>query len=49
MSRYTPPNREPRTSHSFRHRPRWVRIGVWVLLVGVVALVLADVGAILFR
>jgi hypothetical protein len=49
VSRYTPPNRQPRTSASFRHRPRWVRIGVWALLGGVVALVLSDVALLLLR
>lgn len=48
MSRYTPPSdRQAKTAASFRQRPRWVRVGVWVLLVGVLALVLVDVVAVL--
>jgi hypothetical protein len=46
VSRYTPPS-----DHSDvplrRRRSRSVRIGVWVLLLGVVALVFADVLAAL--
>jgi hypothetical protein len=46
VPRYTPPSghqEEP----PYRRRSRSVRIGVWVLLVGVVALVFADVLAAL--
>ena len=46
VSRYTPPS-DPDPSPPYRRRSRSVRIGVWVLLVGVVALVFADVLAAL--
>lgn len=46
MSRYTPPS-DSEPSPPYRRRSRSVRIGVWVLLVGVVALVFADVVALL--
>jgi hypothetical protein len=46
VSRYTPPS-DPGAGPPLRRRPRSVRIGVWVLLVGVVALVFADVIAAL--
>jgi hypothetical protein len=51
MTRYTPPGkgrgRDRRRSGGLHDRPRWVRIGVWVLLVGVIALVLTDIVAVL--
>lgn len=44
VPRYTPPSdNEPESP--LRRRPLSVRIGVWVLLVGVIALVFADVVA----
>lgn len=46
VSRYTPPSdhdHEP----PYRRRPLSIRIGVWVLLVGVLALVFVDVLAAL--
>ena len=46
VSRYTPPS-DDQPESPLRRRPRSVRIGVWVLLVGVVALVFADVFAAL--
>ena len=46
VSRYTPPS-GPDHDPPYRRRSRSVRIGVWVLLVGVVALVFADVVALL--
>ena len=46
MPRYTPPS-DHDDAPPYRRRSRSVRIGVWVLLVGVVALVFADVLAAL--
>ncbi|MGK2929201.1 MAG: hypothetical protein ACSLFO_06440 [Acidimicrobiales bacterium] len=46
MSRYTPPS-DPTQEPPYRRRSRSVRIGVWVLLVGVIALVFADVVSLL--
>lgn len=46
VPRYTPPSDDHEES-PLRRRPLSVRIGVWVLLVGVVALVFADVFAAL--
>lgn len=46
VARYTPPS-DDQPESPLRRRPRSVRIGVWVLLVGVVALVFADVFAAL--
>ncbi len=46
MPRYTPPS-DDHDESPLRRRPLSVRIGVWVLLVGVVALVFADVFAAL--
>ncbi|WP_436794529.1 hypothetical protein [Actinospongicola halichondriae] len=46
MPRYTPPS-DHEHGPSRRRRPLSVRIGVWVLLVGVIALVFADVFAAL--
>lgn len=42
VSRYTPPT-DPGEGSTHRRRPLSVRIGVWVLLVGVLALVFVDV------
>jgi hypothetical protein len=33
----------PRTAESYNRRPRWVRVAVWVTLIGVASLVLVDV------
>ena len=41
MSRYTPPS--PGDEPTRTRRPLSIRIGVWVLLVGVLALVFVDV------
>jgi len=47
VPRYTPPS-DPDDDLSYRsRRPLSVRIGVWVLLVGVLALVFVDVLAAL--
>ena len=46
VPRYTPPSDDHEES-PLRRRPLSIRIGVWVLLVGVVALVFADVFAAL--
>jgi len=46
VPRYTPPS-DDHDESPLRRRPLSVRIGVWVLLVGVVALVFADVFAAL--
>jgi hypothetical protein len=46
VSRYTPPS-DHDESPPYRRRPRSVRIGVWVLLIGVIALVFVDVLAAL--
>ncbi|HEX4903095.1 MAG TPA: hypothetical protein VFV42_09825 [Acidimicrobiales bacterium] len=42
MPRYTPPS-TPGDEPTPTRRPRSIRIGVWVLLVGVLALVFVDV------
>lgn len=42
MPRYTPPP-DPLDEPPYRRRSRATRIGVWVLLVGVIALVFVDV------
>lgn len=42
VSRYTPPS-DPPPPDPYHRRPRWVRFGVWMLLLGVVALVFVDV------
>lgn len=42
VSRYTPPS-EPSPPDPYHRRPRWVRFGVWMLLLGVVALVFVDI------
>lgn len=47
MPRYTPPADHEDETLGLRRRPRSVRIGVWVLLVGVLALVFVDVLAAL--
>lgn len=44
MSRYTPPSDDDR-ERPYRRRPLSIRIGVWVLLIGVAALVFADIFA----
>lgn len=41
VTRYTPPS--DHDEPSYRRRSRSMRIGVWVLLVGVLALVFVDV------
>lgn len=46
MTRYTPPSDHDDGS-PYRRRPLYMRIGVWVLLVGVLALVFVDVLAAL--
>lgn len=46
MSRYTPPS-DHDDDVTYRRRPLSIRIGVWVLLIGVLALVLVDVLAAL--
>ncbi|HEU5085503.1 MAG TPA: hypothetical protein VFU14_19330 [Acidimicrobiales bacterium] len=46
MPRYTPPS-DPLDEPPYRRRSRATRIGVWVLLVGVIALVFVDVLAAL--
>lgn len=46
VSRYTPPS-DPQDQPPLRRRSRATRIGVWVLLVGVLALVFVDVLAVL--
>jgi len=46
VSRYTPPS-DHDDQPPYRRRSRSVRIGVWVLLVGVVSLVFIDVFAAL--
>lgn len=46
VTRYTPPQ-EPDDRLPLRRRSRSVRIGVWVVLVGVVSLVFVDVLAAL--
>jgi hypothetical protein len=47
MTRYTPPGAQQSSDRGASRRPRWVRIGVIVLIVGVVSLVLVDVFAAL--
>lgn len=47
VPRYTPPADHEDETLGLRRRPRSVRIGVWVLLVGVLALVFVDVLAAL--
>jgi hypothetical protein len=46
VSRHTPPSDHDEQS-GLRRRPLSVRIGVWVLLIGVLALVFVDVLAAL--
>jgi hypothetical protein len=46
VSRYTPPSDDDEPV-PYRRRSRRVRVGVWVLLVGVIALVFVDVLAVL--
>jgi hypothetical protein len=46
VTRYTPPPEHEEES-SYRRRPLSLRIGVWVLLIGVLALVFVDVIAAL--
>lgn len=46
VPRYTPPS-EHEPDPPYRRRSRSVRIGVWVLLVGVIALVFTDIFAAL--
>lgn len=46
VTRYTPPSDDDGQS-PYRRRPLSIRIGVWVLLVGVLALVFVDVLAAL--
>ena len=48
MPRYTPPSDDDGDRLPYRRKSRSVRIGVWVLLVGVLALVFVDVLAALF-
>lgn len=47
MSRYTPPSDPDDDVTPYRRRSLTVRIGVWILLVGVLALVFVDVLAAL--
>jgi hypothetical protein len=47
MTRYTPPGSSQPSERGASRRPRWVRVGVVVLIVGVVSLVLVDVFAAL--
>jgi hypothetical protein len=47
MTRYTPPGAQQPSGRGASHRPRWVRVGVVVLIVGVVSLVLVDLFAAL--
>ena len=46
MTRYTPPS-DHDDQPPYRRRPLSIRIGVWVLLIGVLALVFVDVLAAL--
>jgi hypothetical protein len=43
MSRYTPPRGGRPSQRPVARRPRWLRVSVIALLVGVVALVLVDI------
>ncbi len=47
VPRYTPPSDPFDDDPPYRRRSRATRIGVWVLLVGVIALVFVDVLAAL--
>ncbi len=47
MSRYTPPSDHHDDATPYRRRSRTMRIGVWILLIGVLALVFVDVLAAL--
>lgn len=47
MSRYTPPSDPDDEVSPYRRRSLGMRIGVWVLLIGVLALVFVDVLAAL--
>lgn len=47
MSRYTPPSDHDDDVTPYRRRSRTMRIGVWILLIGVLALVFVDVLAAL--
>jgi hypothetical protein len=47
VSRYTPPPDHDSDASPYRRRSLGMRIGVWVLLIGVIALVFVDVLAAL--
>jgi hypothetical protein len=47
VSRYTPPSDPDDDRTPLQRRPRYMRVGVWVLLVGVIALVFVDILAAL--
>ena len=47
MSRYTPKSDHHDDASPYRRRSLGMRIGVWVLLIGVIALVFVDVLAAL--
>ena len=47
MSRYTPPSDHDDDVAPYRRRSLTMRVGVWILLIGVLALVFVDVLAAL--